>query len=431
MTIHTPQANDVAAKTVLVRVDYNVPLKEGGGFWQIADDQRIKASIKTIEFLVENKAKIILMSHLGRPKSTKDKKFSLKPVADYLKYQLKLDIKFAPDCIGQVAQTAAQALKPSQILLLENLRFHAEEKQNDKNFASQLASLAQVYINEAFSNSHRAHASMVGVPALLPHFAGFALKNEVENLKNLMISPKRPFVVVIGGAKISDKVEAVKNLSRLADIILVGGGVANNFLKADGIEVHKSFLQDVSSDLNKKNIDYVKVADKLMTKNRTEKILKDGYIPLPKILYPTDVIAAKPAVMANKNPNVPAVEETQLIDLYKDYKDTPDDEDLMYLDIGPKTIRLYQEVIMQAGTIFWNGPMGVFEKNVFSRGTSEIARTIAKSGAMTVLGGGDTIAAIKKFGLNDRYDYVSAAGGASLDLLAGKKLPGLEGVKRI
>lgn len=429
MTINTPQAQDVANKLVLVRVDYNVPLKEDGGFWQVADDQRIKASLKTLEFLLENGARVILMSHLGRPKSIEDRKFSLKPVADYLRSQFNFKVKFAPDCVGELAKQAANQLQAGEVLLLENLRFHPEEKKNDPEFAKQLASLAEVYINEAFSNSHRAHASMVGVPALLPHFAGFALKDEVENLSNLIVSPKRPFVIVVGGAKISDKVEAVQNLSKLADIVLVGGGVANNFLKAMGIETHKSYLQDISSDLAKENVNYVEVARKLISDNKAENILKDGYIPLPKILYPTDVIASAPAVMENKDADVPSVEETQLINLYKDYKDTPDDEDLMYLDIGPKTIRLYQEVILQAGTIFWNGPMGVFEKNAFSRGTSEIARAIAKSSATTVLGGGDTISAIEKFGLCDRYDYVSAAGGASLDLLAGKKLPGLEGLE--
>lgn len=424
----TPKA--IANKKVIVRVDYNVPLKEVKGTLTVRDDKRIKNSLKTLHFLLENKAKIILISHLGRPKSKADKQFSLAPVAKHLQTELKLPVSFVDDCVGGKVKQAVKKLAAGQILLLENLRFYPEEKKNDKRFAKKLADLADVYVNEAFSNSHRAHASMVGIPHYLPKFAGFSLRDEVENLGLLIVEPQRPFVIVVGGAKIADKVEAVKNLSNLADIVLVGGGVANNFLKADGIEVHKSYLQDVSSDLDKENVNYVEFADKLMNENRTERILKDGYIPLPKILYPSDVIAAKPAVMKSKDPKVPPVEKTELIDLYKGYKDTPDDKDLMYLDIGPKTIRLYQEILLQACTIFWNGPMGVFEKSAFGRGTLEIARAIAKSGATTVLGGGDTIAAIKKFDLEDRYDYVSAAGGASLDFLAGKKLPGLEALEK-
>lgn len=430
MNISTPNKEAISNKKVIIRVDYNVPLVEVDGQWQVRDDKRIKNSLKTINFLLENKAKVVLISHLGRPKSKDDQQFSLAPVAQYMQAKLNLPVSFVDDCVGEKVKAAIEQLPAGQILLLENLRFYAEEKKNDEQFAQQLASLAEVYVNEAFSNSHRAHASMVGIPKHLPSFAGFSLADEVENLGALIIEPKRPFVIVVGGAKIADKVEAVRNLSNLADIVLVGGGVANNFLKADGIEVHKSYLQDVSSDLDKENINYVEFADKLINDNRTERILKDGYIPLPKILYPSDVIAAAPAVMENTDVSVPKVEDTQLIDLYKDYKDTPDDKDLMYLDIGPKTIRLYQEVLLQAGTIFWNGPMGVFEKDAFNRGTLEIARAIAKSGAMTVLGGGDTIAAIKKFDLADRYDYVSAAGGASLDFLAGKELPGLKALER-
>ncbi len=430
MNISTPNKEAISNKKIIVRVDYNVPLTEVDGQWQVRDDKRIKNSLKTINFLLENKAKVILISHLGRPKSKDDQQFSLAPVAQYMQAKLNLPVSFIDDCVGEKVKAAIEQLPAGQILLLENLRFYAEEKKNDEQFAQQLASLAEIYVNEAFSNSHRAHASMVGIPKHLPGFAGFSLADEVENLGALIIEPKRPFVIVVGGAKIADKVEAVKNLSNLADIVLVGGGVANNFLKADGIEVHKSYLQDVSSDLDKENVNYVEFADKLINDNRTERILKDGYIPLPKILYPSDVIAAAPAVMENTDASVPKVEDTQLIDLYKDYKDTPDDKDLMYLDIGPKTIRLYQEVLLQAGTIFWNGPMGVFEKDAFNRGTLEVARAIAKSGAMTVLGGGDTIAAIKKFDLADRYDYVSAAGGASLDFLAGKELPGLKALER-
>ncbi len=259
---------------------------------------------------------------------------------------------------------------------------------------------------------------MTGVPKYLPAFAGFHVKQEVEHLTDLMENPKHPFVMIIGGAKISDKVEAVKNLDQVADIVLVGGGVANNFIKAEGLETHKSYLEDKPADKTKEGTDYVKVAGDLLEENKTEKVLKDGYIPLPKLLYPNDVIAAE-----NKDS-----QNTQVIDLTHDMKDTPDDKELMYLDIGPRTTKLFKELILQAETIFWNGPMGVFEKDQFSRGTKEIARTIAKSPARTVVGGGDTIAAIKKFSQEERFDYVSSAGGASLAFLAGKKLAGLEAV---
>jgi len=435
MKIKTPKPADVNNKVVIVRVDYNVPLQEKNGKITVVDDRRVRNSLDTVNFLLENQAKVILISHLGRPEgislsenidndsknkfSDKNKKLSLEPVAKHMKKEFTLNVEFVADCVGSSVKEAVNNLQPGQALLLENLRFYKEEKENDKNFAKELANLAQLYINEAFSNSHRSHASMVGIPNYLPTFAGFALEKEIKNLKKLITNPKKPFVMVIGGAKISDKVEAVTNLNKIADVVLVGGGVANNFLKAEGIEVHKSFLQDTPADLKKQDIDYIQVADDLIEDNRTEKILKDGYIPLPKLIYPIDVIAAK---------NLEST-KTQTIELVRNVKDTDDDKDLMYLDIGPKTIRLFQEIILQAGTVFWNGPMGVFEKPQFEEGTKEIARAIAKTGATTILGGGDTLGAIDKFGLEERFDYVSAAGGAALDFLAGKELPGLEALE--
>lgn len=423
---HLQDVVDLDQKTVLVRVDYNVPLelnKRNGTNdrkLQVADTQRIDQSLKTIKFLQKHDCRIVLMSHLGRPKGEIRSELSLRPVAAYLQKHHELPVKMASDCIGPGATTEVEQLKPKQILLLENLRFHLGEKKNDPEFARQLARLADVYVNDAFSTSHRAHASIAGITTYLPSYAGFHLQSEIENLEKLMSDPDHPFVMVIGGAKISDKVEAVKNLDDVADVVLVGGGVANNFLKAEGIETHKSYLEEKDADEKSGAKNYVQVASSLLEENKTEKILKDGYIPLPKIIAPIDVVAA---------PDRDS-KQSELINLSHNMKDTPDDKNLMYLDIGPRTIQLYQDLILQAKTVFWNGPMGVFEKEAFASGTQEIARAIAKSGARTVVGGGDTLAAINQFGFAQRFDYVSSAGGAALAFLAGKKLPGLEKLKK-
>ena len=412
MNLRTFSSSDISNKTVIVRVDYNVPLTKKWGRWQVADTQRIENSIPLIKELQQAKAKIILMSHLGRPKGEIKPDLSLEPIANYLKNKQRLPIKFSPQTIGGEAKQAAEELKEGEILLLENLRFHAEEKKNVAEFAKQLASLADVYINEAFSACHRAHASIEAITKYLPSFAGLHLQKEVEYLSKLIDNPTQPFVMVIGGAKISDKVEAVKNLHKVASMVLLGGGVANNFLKAEGIETHKSYLEEADKD---KKISYLDMAGQLVTENKTEKVLKDGYIPLPKLMTPIDVVAAQ-----NKDSK-----QTQIIDLSSGMEDTPNDEDLMYLDIGPRTAQLYSDLLLQAKTIFWNGPVGVFEKSQFSTGTREVARAIAKSGAETIIGGGDTISAIKKFGFEGRFDYVSSAGGAALEFLAGKDLPGI------
>ncbi len=410
------EAADLQDKTVIVRVDYNVPLKEQDGQMVVRNDKRIQDSVKTINFLRENNCRIILISHLGRPGGEAKPELSLAPVAKHLTEKLNLATKFSPDVVSDKNKSLIEELRPGEILLLENLRFKPGEKKNNPQLAEQLASYADIYVNEAFSTSHRAHASMVGISKHIPAYAGFHVQQEVNQLSKLLEEPETPFVMVIGGAKISDKVEAVKNLDQVASLVLVGGGVANNFLKAGGLETHKSYLEDKPADEKKEGVDYVKVAGELIEENKTEKILKDGYIPLPKILYPIDVKAAE-------NPESDVAE---IINLSTGMEDTPEDKDMMYLDLGPRTIRLYQEMILQARTIFWNGPMGVFENDEFAEGTEAIARAIAKSGAKTILGGGDTIAAIKKFELEDRYDYVSSAGGASLDFLAGKELPGLK-----
>jgi len=423
MRLNIPQAADVKFQTVLMRVDYNVPLEEVDGRRQVADDQRIEASFKTLQFLLENQAKVILISHLGRPKSTEDADLSLKPIADHLKNNLQQPVEFVADLVGKKARATVAALRPGSAILLENLRFHEGEERNDPKFAQKLASLADIYIDEAFSAAHRAHASTVGVAEYLPSFAGFALAEEVEQLSSLMEAPARPLVIVLGGAKISDKVGAVKHLAKIADIVLVGGAVANNFLKAEGLEIFRSYLEDAPADLNKKNIDYVKFAQKLIKTHKNERMLKDGYLPLPKILYPIDVMAAK-------NMEITQKEQTQIFDLSSGMQDEEENEPLAYYDIGPKTIQLYQEIIAQAGTVFWNGPMGVWENPLFAAGTKIIAQAIAKNPHTTIVGGGDTISAIEHFGLTEKFKYVSAAGGAALDFLSGKMLPGLKVVSK-
>lgn len=406
---------DLKNKKVIVRVDFNVPLKKIGDKNLIQDDRRIKNAFLTINYLIKNQAKIILIAHLGRPKGKKNKDCSLRTIFQYFKENTLFPIEFGEDFTNKTTQEKIKNLKSGQIILLENIRFYQEEKKNDKNFAKNLANLADIYVNEAFSASHREHASVVGISQFLPTFAGVSFQKEVETLQSLMKNPKKPLILIVGGAKISDKVGSIKNLTKIADAVLIGGGIANNFIKADGLETHKSYLEDnpVGKDQNK---NYIKVAHQIIEKNKTEKILKDGYIPLPKIIYPIDVIAA---------PGLDS-KTSEIIDLSHDMKDTPDDKDLMYLDIGPKTTKLYQELIMQASTIFWNGPMGVFENKLFASGTKEIARTVAKSGAITIIGGGDTISAIDKYNLEERFDYISTAGGAALEFLAGKKLPGVE-----
>lgn len=412
MTLTTITSKDCSGKTALIRTDYNVPLEEKNGSIVIADDNRIQQSLETIKLVLANQGKVVLVSHLGRPKGEAKPKLSLKPVAELLRELLEVPVAFA-----QNYADATVLLQQHQVVLLENVRFHPEEKENKASFAKSLAELADIYINEAFSAAHRKHASVVAIAKYLPSFAGLGFTKEVEALSKLMTEPKRPFVMVIGGKKISDKVEAVVNLTEIADVVLLGGGTANNFLKAEGFEIYKSVVEEeTQADSKKKKVNYVKVAEELIEDTRQERMLKDGYIPLPKIIYPTDVIAA-PKIDSTK---------TEEIELVNGNHEHAQKRNLMYLDIGPKTIKLYQEIILQAGTVFWNGPMGVFEADQFAAGTQEIARTIAKSSAMTVLGGGDTIAAIDEFGLADRYDYVSAAGGAALEFLAGKKLPGLE-----
>jgi 3-phosphoglycerate kinase len=423
--LHTPGIIDIKNKTILVRVDFNVPLKKTGEGNKrlVADDQRIRSALETILFLKEHSAKIILMSHLGRPDGQRMEEFSLTPVALYLEKNLGLEVVFTSDCIGTEVQQKANNLKKGEILLLENLRFHQEEEDNDSNFAKQLVTdtKAEIFINEAFSASHRAHASVVGVAKLLPSFAGFALAAEVKILSKILEKAQRPFVVVLGGAKIDDKVSAVKNLSKLADLVLVGGGIANAFLKAGGFEVHKSFM-------GKNNSANVAIAKEILDEHQTERTMIEieqagKGLPLPKVVLPVDVLAAKNADITDEA----AVTHLELL---KDAKDSDDDLDLQYLDIGKETIALYKYLLSKAKTIFFNGPMGVFENPLFAKGSRSIAKAIANNttdfGATTVCGGGETTAVVNDCGLHDRFTHVSTAGGAALEFLGGEKLPGVE-----
>jgi phosphoglycerate kinase len=406
----------VQAKRVLLKTDYNVPLKQVGKQWEVADDSRIVITLPTLKFLIKHQAKIIITSHLGRPKGAVDPALRMTPVAKRLEKLLGQPIHTVDVPAGPAAETAAKALKPGEVLLLENSRFDPGEKKNDASFAKNLAKLADVYVNDGFASAHRAHASVVGVTEYLPTVAGFALAGEVEMLANLMKNPARPFVAIVGGAKISDKVEAIANLSKIASVVLVGGGVANNFLKAEGVEVFHSYLEDQPADIKKEGKSYVALAGKLIADTKTEKMLLNGFIPLPKIIYPPDVVAADKL----EKPTNKAV-----LDLTNG-NNHERRERWMFLDIGPKTRQLYREIILQAKTIFWNGPMGVFEQADFKAGTQAVAEAVVESKAKTVIGGGDTIRAIHALGLTKSFPTVSAAGGAALEFLGGNILPGLK-----
>lgn len=402
----------------LVRVDYNVPLKAVGTRMKVMDTMRLERSLKTLRHLINLNTTLILVSHLGRPRGKVEPTLSLRPVATALSKLIDKKVVFCKETqIEKIAQfVEKQAL--GSIILLENIRFFDGEKKNDPELAKQFAKLADIYVDEAFSAAHRSHMSIVGIPKHLPAYAGFGLENEVQVLDQLMTKPKRPMVVIVGGAKISDKVAAVEHLANIANVVLVGGGVANNFLAADGYDIANSYLQDIPADMKKAGKNFVNFAGKLIEKTKTERVLKDNYIPLPKIIYPTDVEAAPS----------PTAKTSQTVELVGQESGEKLSSKLMYLDIGPKTIRLFKEIILSAGTIFWNGPMGVYEHEPFDRGSKEIAKAIAKSSATTIIGGGDTITIINSLGLTNRFDYISAAGGAALDFLAGKTLPGIKPV---
>jgi phosphoglycerate kinase len=375
---------DVQGKRVLVRVDYNVPVKDG----KVGDDTRIRAAMPTLNYLLENGAALILCSHLGRPKGGPDPQFSLKPVADHLSKLMGKPVQFSSEVIGPEAEAAAKALKPGDVLVLENTRFHPGETKNDPEMAKKLASLADIYVDDAFGSAHRAHASTEGVTHFLPAVAGFLLEKEIRYLGGAIADPERPFVAILGGAKISDKIGVIKNLLAKADNILIGGGMANTFFKAEGYPVGDSLVEDEALD-------------------KAKEMLAVGGT---KIRLPVDVVIAdKFEAEANRN-TIPT---------------GPIPNGWRILDIGPETIAHYSKIIREARTVVWNGPMGVFEFPEFAKGTFAVAQAAAESDAVTIVGGGESVAAVKQSGLADKITHISTGGGASLEMLEGLTLPGV------
>jgi phosphoglycerate kinase len=380
---------DVAGKRVLVRVDFNVPLDPKTG--EITDDSRIRASLPTIKYLLEHKAGIILMSHFGRPKGKVVNDMRLAPVAGRLSQILKQTVKTTDDCIGPEVEKAAQALKPGEVLLLENLRFHAEEEAGDAYFAKALAGLGDIYVNDAFGTSHRAHASISGIARYLPAVAGFLLEKEINTLGGLIEKPAHPFTSVFGGAKVSDKVAVLKNIMKKVDSLLIGGGMAANFLKAKSYNIGTSLVEQES----------VAAASALLQEAEKSKV---------RILLPVDVVVAHEL----KND---AKAEVVAIDKIPPMK--------KIADIGPKTVDLFGRELKQSKTVFWNGPMGVHEIPQFAKGTHGLAKVIAGLNATTVMGGGSTAEVIDSMNLTDKVTFVSTGGGASLEFLGGDELPGV------
>jgi phosphoglycerate kinase len=379
---------DVQGKTVLVRVDYNVPLDNEG---HVADATRIVATLPTLNYLREHGAKVVLMAHFGRPQGKVVPKYSLKPIAAELGKHLGIDVALAPDSVGPEVERMARALQPGQVLLLENLRFQAEEEKNDPDFSKQLAALGDLYVNDAFGAAHRAHASTAGIPEYLPSAAGFLMHKELEVLGGILDSPKRPFVAIVGGAKVSSKLGVLESMLQRVDKLLIGGGMANTFLKARGLEVGKSLLE----------------ADLVETAAELDRRAKEKGVEL---LLPEDVVVADKVA---EDASVQVVDASAV----------PNDRAIV--DIGPKAAVAYAKALEGAGTVLWNGPMGVFEIPAFAGGTKAVAQALAESPAVTVIGGGESVAAVEQLGLADKMTHISTGGGASLELLEGRELPGV------
>ena len=380
---------DLKGKRVFIRADFNVPLDENGN---ITDDGRIRSTLPTINYALDAGAKVILASHLGRPKGKPNPKYSLAPVALRLNRLLNKEVKFAKDCIGPDVEHAVQGMRPGDVLLLENLRFHAEEEKNDEGFSKALASFTDVYVNDAFGTAHRAHASTYGITKFVKlSVAGFLMKKEITYLQKTVANPVRPFVAILGGAKVSGKIGVIENLQNKVDKIIVGGAMAFTFIKAQGQEVGNSLVE----------------AEMLEMAERLRKSARDKGV---KFYLPVDFVVAE-----NANDGA----ETKIVTSQEIPKGW------IGLDIGPATVRLFAEALQDAKTIIWNGPMGLFEKDAYSRGTFAIARSVADAYATTIVGGGDTDVAVHKAGVSDSITFISTGGGASLELLEGKELPGL------
>lgn len=380
---------DVKGKRCLVRCDFNVPMQEG----KITDDVRIRAALPTIEYLKENGAKIILMSHMGRPKGKPNKEFTLAPVAERLRDLIGCDVKFAQSdtVVDDSVIAAVKAMKDGDIVLLENTRYREEETKNDPAFSKELAQLGEIFVNDAFGTAHRAHCSTAGVAEYMPAVSGFLIEKEIKFLGSAVEDPKRPFVAIMGGAKVSDKIPVIENLLKKVDVLIIGGGMSYTFFKGEGLEIGKSLLDAESVDL-------------------TKKLRQEAEDAGVKLLLPVDAVCAEEFSNDSKSKvcdkdKIPA--------------------DMMGMDIGPETLKLFTEEIAKAGTVVWNGPMGVFEMSNFSAGTKAVAEAMEKSSAITVIGGGDSAAAVKQFGLGDKMTHISTGGGASLEFLEGKELPGV------
>jgi phosphoglycerate kinase len=381
---------DWNGKTALVRVDFNVPLGREDG--RVADDTRIRAALPTLQYLRQRGARVVLLSHLGRPDGKRDPRYSLQPVADRLGELLGSACPFGPDCIGQPAQAAVRAIGPGEVVLLENVRFHAEEEANDPAFAADLARLGDVFVNDAFGTAHRAHASTEGVAHLLPAVAGLLMEKEILSIGSALDNPKRPFVAIVGGAKVSSKLAVLENLIDRVDRLLIGGGMANTFLKARRLEVGRSLLEP----------DLVPTAEALMRRG-------------DKILLPTDLVVTsdlKDSSAAKTTRDASSVGAGDVI-----------------ADIGPRTANAYAAEVARAGTVLWNGPMGIFEDPRFSDGTLRVARALAASSATSIVGGGESVQAVEQAGVADKLSHVSTGGGASLEFIEGKVLPGVAALK--
>lgn len=379
---------DIKGKRVFIRADFNVPLDDN---LRITDDGRIRSTLPTINYAIDEGAKIILASHLGRPKGKADPRYSLAPVAKRLQRLLDKNVVFAPDCIGPQVESLVSRMKGGDVILLENLRYHAGEEKNDEEFSKSLAKLADFFINDAFGAAHRAHASTVGVPKFLPSAAGFLMKKEIEYLKGTVNNPVRPFVSILGGAKVSGKIGVLEHLEAKVDKVLIGGGMAFTFIKAMGYEVGDSLVE----------------SEMLDTAQRIRKKLKNAGV---KFYLPVDCVISQSLEPGAETKIVPTME------IPKGWRS---------LDIGPATVKLFSEALANAKTILWNGPMGVFEVDAFSRGTYSIAHSVADAYALTIVGGGDTALAVHRAGVSDALSFISTGGGASLQLLEGKELPGI------
>jgi phosphoglycerate kinase len=393
MPIQTVDQIELKGRKVFIRVDFNVPLNEKN---EITDDTRIIQSLPTIRFAMDAGGKVVLASHFGRPKGKKDPKYSLAPVAERLSRLLGRKVTLALDCIGDEVQKQIKGMKEGEVLLLENLRFHPEEEKNDENFSMALASLCEIYVNDAFGAAHRAHASTEGMTRYVKTVAaGFLMMKEVESLEKALVNPQKPYVAILGGAKVSDKIGVIENLLNKVTTLLVGGGMAYTFLKAKGFEVGRSLVEEgqLGFSLN------------LLGK-------AEGKV---KLLLPLDHIAAERMDVQAKR---------QIVNNEKIPRDW------VCLDIGPETVRVFSEEIKSAKTIVWNGPMGVFEMEPFSQGTFAIAKAVADSSAFSIVGGGDSVAAVNQAGVAKRISHISTGGGASLEFLEGKKLPGIEALRK-